>query len=97
VRLLRPGSRLGRDQGAEHRAPAVSAEVVSLEAWQAAEARRLDFAQHTQADGPTLAIECALAAVTREIGRLDPHQRIAIERALWHLLDEVDHRDFHPW
>jgi hypothetical protein len=80
-----------------HRAAAVSGRVVSLAEHRAAEARREDFAQRTLEDGPALAVQRAAAAIARELGRLDLHQRIAIEAALWRLLGEVDHRDFHPW
>jgi hypothetical protein len=76
----------------------VSADVISIEAWQAQEARRRDFATATQADGPTLAVECAAAAIAHEVGRLDLHQRIAIERALWRLVDDAEwHRRRDPW
>lgn len=71
--------------------------VVSLEEYQAAEARRQDFAQRTAPDARTLAVEHAVAGIAREIGWLDLHQRIAVADVLWRLVDDVAARRRDPW
>jgi hypothetical protein len=56
-----------------------------------------DGAEHTAPDCRTLAIEHAIDAIARETHGLDLGQRIAVEAALWRMLDDANRRDGSFW
>jgi hypothetical protein len=71
--------------------------VVTLDEYRATQARAEDFAIHTAPDVRTLAVEHAVAAIAHAVGGLDLGQRIAVEWALWWLVDDVAARRRDPW